>query len=95
MDPTTRPVEDAPQEEFYAPLARQVRPRMEALSQCRSTAEMEAHPAWREIEASVRRALDAAHVADFRPRDAEARSRYRILAWNIERGTQFEGQLNA
>ncbi len=91
----TTPVDDAPQEQFYAPLARHVQPRMEALSQCRSTAEMEAHPAWREIEPVVRRALDAAHIADFRPREAEARSRYRVLAWNIERGTQFEGQLEA
>lgn len=91
----TTPVDDTPQEEYYARLAREVQPRLEALSRCRSTAEMEAHPAYREIAGVVERTLEAPHAADFRGRQAPALPRYRMLAWNIERGTQFEGQLEA
>src|SRR5581483_9178592 len=32
---------------------------------------------------------------DFRRGEAPARSRYRFVAWNIERGTQYDAQLQA
>ena len=88
-------VDDIPQEQLYAALAREVAPRLEALAQCRSTAEMDVHPAYRAIAPLVARSLAAPHIADFRREEAPARPRYRVLAWNIERGTQFEAQLQA
>ena len=88
-------VDHAPQEQLYADLAREIPPRLEALTGCRSTAEMSAHPAFREIEALVARTLATPHLADFRRDQAPPRARYRILAWNIERGTQFDAQLEA
>src|ERR1017187_4627728 len=88
-------VDDAPQEQLYAALAREVLPRLEALAWCRSTAEMEAHPAYRAIAPLIARSLATPHIADFRHREAPPRPRYRFLAWNIERGTQFEAQLEA
>ena len=88
-------VDDIPQEQLYAALAREVAPRLEALAQCRSTAEMDVHPAYRAIAPLVARSLAAPHIADFRREEAPARARYRVLAWNIERGTQFEAQLQA
>ena len=88
-------VDDATQEQLYAGLAREIQPRLEALAQCRSTAEMEAHPAYLAIAPLVARSLATPHIADFRQREAPPRSRYRVLAWNIERGIQFEAQLEA
>ncbi len=88
-------VDDIPQEQLYAALAREVAPRLEALAQCRSTAEMDVHPAYRAIAPLVARSLATPHIADFRRQEAPARPRYRVLAWNIERGTQFEAQLQA
>jgi hypothetical protein len=88
-------VDDVPQEQHYAALAREIPPRLEALAQCRSTAEMEVHPAYRAIAPLVARSLAMPHIADFRHQEAPARARYRLLAWNIERGTQLEAQLEA
>ena len=88
-------VDDQPQEQLYAAVAREIQPRLEALARCHSTAEMEAHPAYRAIAPLVARSLATPHIADFRPREAPARPRYRFLAWNIERGTEFEAQLEA
>lgn len=88
-------VHDPPQDRIYASVAREILPRLEALSQCRSTAELEVHPEYRTIAPLVARSLATPHVADFRDREAPARPRYRILAWNIERGSQFEAQLDA
>jgi endonuclease/exonuclease/phosphatase family metal-dependent hydrolase len=86
-------VDDLSQEQCYAALAREIPPRLEALCRCRSTAELERRPAYRAIAPLVTRTLATPHVADFRREEAPARSRYRIVAWNIERGTQFEAQL--
>src|ERR1035441_1553691 len=88
-------VDDAPQEQFYAAVTREILPRLEALAQCRSTAAMQVHPAYRAIAGLVAGSLATPHFADFRRQEAPARTRYRILAWNIERGTQFEAQLEA
>ena len=88
-------VDDAPQEQFYAAVTREILPRLEALAQCRSTAEMEVHPAYRAIAPLVAWSLATPHIADFRRQEAPLCPRYRLLAWNIERGTQFEAQLEA
>ena len=51
------PVDDLPQAQLYAAVAREVQPRLEALARCRSTAEMEHHPAYRAIAPLVARSL--------------------------------------
>ncbi len=63
--------------------------------QCRSTAELHAHPRYRELESDIRLALDTPQTGDFRPQHAPVRKSYRFVAWNIERGTQLDGQLQA
>ncbi len=88
-------VDHPPLEQLYAALAREIPPRLEALARCRSTAEMNAHPAFRDIASLVSRSLATPHIADFRSHEAPSKPRYRILAWNIERGTQFDAQLEA
>jgi endonuclease/exonuclease/phosphatase family metal-dependent hydrolase len=54
-----------------------------------------AHPVYRSLEPAIRTALDTPEVGDFSAGPAAPRSRYRFLAWNIERGTQLDGQLEA
>lgn len=41
----------------------------------------------------IRKVLETPEVGDFTCLPAPPRSRYRILAWNIERGAQLDGQL--
>jgi endonuclease/exonuclease/phosphatase family metal-dependent hydrolase len=86
---------ETPQEELYASVAREILPRFPALAQCRSTAELEAHAEYRAVAPLVERCLATPHAADYRRNPAPAQERYRFLAWNIERGTQFESQLEA
>ena len=88
-------VDDASQEEMYAAVAREILPRLESLVRCRSSAELESHPEYRAIAPLVARSLATPHIADFRDQEAPSRPRYRFLAWNIERGTQFDAQLEA
>ena len=84
-----------PQEQAYAAVACEILPRLNALAECRSTAEMEAHAEYRAIARLVVRSLGTAHFADFRRHPAPLCPRYRVLAWNIERGTELEAQLEA
>ena len=86
-------VEETGQERQYEAIAREVLPRFKTLEQCRSMAELERHPEYREIAGVVERCLGEPHVADFRRETAPAKDRYRFLAWNIERGMQYEAQL--
>ncbi len=88
-------VDDPLQEDVYATVARDIVPRLQALAQCRSTAELETHAEYRVIASLAQRSLATPHVADFRTSEAPPRPRYRFLAWNIERGTQFDAQLEA
>jgi endonuclease/exonuclease/phosphatase family metal-dependent hydrolase len=88
-------VDNAPQEQLYSALAREIRPRLEALANCRSSSDLETRPEYQRIAALVAEALATPHLTDFRACRAPARDRYRILAWNIERGAQLDGQLEA
>jgi endonuclease/exonuclease/phosphatase family metal-dependent hydrolase len=86
-------VESPSQEQVYARVARDILPRLQQFADCRSLADLEGRAAYRKIAPLVEQALATAHVADFRESPAPAKNRYRFLAWNIERGTQFDGQL--
>ncbi|HEY1342289.1 MAG TPA: endonuclease/exonuclease/phosphatase family protein [Bryobacteraceae bacterium] len=88
-------VDDPPQEQLYAAVASEILPRLEALARCRSTADLELHPEYRAIAPLIADSLAMPHIADFRRREAPSRPHYRVLAWNIERGTQLAAQLEA
>jgi endonuclease/exonuclease/phosphatase family metal-dependent hydrolase len=91
----TPPFLEPDAEEVYAAVRREILPRLEALTACRSTRELPANTVYREIAPVVERMLATAHAADYRRGEAPAKERYRIVAFNIERGTQLEGQLRA
>src|SRR5215471_7770619 len=86
---------EQPAEDTYAALGRDVLPVLSELTACRSTAELSAHPLYRSVEGVVRQVLATPHLADFRSGPAPPRTRYRFVAWNIERGTHFAAQLEA
>lgn len=89
----TPPFLEPSAKEVYAAVRHEILPRLEALTACRSARELPAHPVYREIAPVVERMLATPHTADYRRGEAPAKDRYRILTWNIERGTQLEGQL--
>jgi endonuclease/exonuclease/phosphatase family metal-dependent hydrolase len=50
---------------------------------------------YRRIAPAIRRALDTPETGDFRQGSAPAQPRYRFVAWNLERGLELDGQLEA
>src|SRR5262245_25067684 len=81
--------------EYYSAVRREILPHLRTLAQRRSTAELLADPVYQSIATTVDKVLGAAHASDFRREHAAAQSRYRMVAWNIERGTRLDGQLDA
>ncbi len=82
-------------EEIYQTIRERIKPHFPVLARCRSWRELEAHPVYRSIEPLIRDVLAAPETADYRLEAAPARPRYRFLAWNVERGTEIEGQIRA
>ncbi len=72
-----------------------LRPHYAALAQCSSTRELQSLPLYRELAPVIGRVLDTPEIGHFGPADPPARRRYRFLAWNVERGIQLDGQLQA
>ena len=60
-----------------------------------STAELLVDPLYRSIEPLVRRVLESPETGDFTDGAGPAQPHYRVVAWNLERGIEFEGQLDA
>jgi endonuclease/exonuclease/phosphatase family metal-dependent hydrolase len=80
-------------EPLYAAILPELLPQLECLAACRSVEELLAHPVYRALAPSIERVQNTPDIRDFRTAPAPPRSRYRIVAWNIERGTQLDGQL--
>lgn len=86
---------ESPGDSIQELVRRRLVPAFSEFLQCRSTAELHAHPLYRELESDIRLALDTPQSGDFRTGNASVRKSYRVVAWNIERGTQLDGQLQA
>jgi len=78
---------------LYATILPEILPQLEALTSCRSFSEMLEHPVYRQLAPAIERVQSTLDLGGFRTVSAPAKPRYRIVAWNIERGTQLEGQL--
>ena len=72
----------------YRILREELAPHFPDLASCRNTSELLSHPAYRGIAPSVSRVLTAAETESFAESEAPSRDRYRIVAWNLERGIQ-------
>ena len=68
-------------------------PRLETLAHCRSTGELLACPDYRELKPLADRVLEAIETGSFAPAAKPAKPAYRVVAWNLERGIEYEGQL--
>jgi endonuclease/exonuclease/phosphatase family metal-dependent hydrolase len=81
--------------ELHALIRRELAPHFRALARLKSTAELRTHPLYPRIEPVIRRVLATPEVGSFAPGPAPARPRYRLLAWNLERGIELDGQIAA
>lgn len=69
--------------------------RFKELAACRSTRELEQHPDYREVRPLADLVLARLETGRFATHAAPAKDSYRVVAWNLERGIEFEGQLEA
>ena len=79
--------------EAYGLIDSELKPHFSALAKLGSTPELHADPLYRELAPSVDRVLGTPDVGSFASSDAPSKERYRIVAWNLERGIELDGQL--
>lgn len=82
-------------EEICRLISERIAPHFPEFLNCHSTAELKSLSSYRRIEPDVRTVLDGLYSGGFSSDAAPARSRYRFIAWNLERGIELEGQLDA
>jgi endonuclease/exonuclease/phosphatase family metal-dependent hydrolase len=70
-------------------------PYFPAWNRCRSSRELFANADYRAVEDKVRAVMDHVETGDFSAGAAPERQRYRVLAWNLERGIELDGQIEA
>jgi endonuclease/exonuclease/phosphatase family metal-dependent hydrolase len=80
--------------EAYAD-AEKLLPMLAPLVLRRNSKDALADPIYRALAPRVDGLINRVHQSDFRASDASARGRYRVVAWNIERGARFDGQVDA
>jgi endonuclease/exonuclease/phosphatase family metal-dependent hydrolase len=90
-------VHSAETQEIYEIVRGRIAPHLPALAACRNSAELWGLDLYRALEPDIRRVLDTPEIGNFRHchTAAPARPFYRFVAWNVERGAQFEGQVEA
>jgi len=86
-------VHPAETQEIHELLRERVMPHFPALAACRNSAELWGLDLYRALEPDIRRILDTPETGSFAAGAPPARTRYRFVAWNVERGSQFEGQV--
>jgi endonuclease/exonuclease/phosphatase family metal-dependent hydrolase len=75
--------------------AEELLPMLTPLALRRNMTEVLADSRYRSLAPRIEGVLSRIHQSDFRPAHAPARTRYRTVAWNVERGTRFDEQVNA
>lgn len=88
-------MEDVAIPSAYEAIESELKPHFDELAACNSTPELHSHPLYRSLEPAVASVLGTADVGSFASGAAEARERYRVVSWNLERGIELEGQLEA
>lgn len=82
-------------EHLHRLIRERIRPRMAELRQCQSTPDLHASAVYHELEDEITQVLETPETGYFSKAEAPARASYRWIAWNLERGIEFEGQLEA
>ena len=93
-------MQSAETQDIYEIVRARIAPHLPALAACRNSAELWGLDLYRALEPDIRRVLDTPEVGRTPPGPAASEARpaspsYRFIAWNIERGTQFDGQVAA
>jgi endonuclease/exonuclease/phosphatase family metal-dependent hydrolase len=79
----------------YQTIRTKLRPHFGELARCRSSEELFRHPLYHELGPVVQMVLTTPDLASFAERAPAAKPRYRVVAWNLERGIELDGQLEA
>lgn len=82
-------------DEIYRLIGERIAPHFPEFSRCTSTRALEAHPIYQSLEKEISTVLETPETGNFSRGDAPPRSSYRFLAWNIERGIELDGQIEA
>jgi endonuclease/exonuclease/phosphatase family metal-dependent hydrolase len=72
-----------------------IAPHFPEFLRCGSTAELEDLSSYRDLKPDIASVLDRLYSGSFSRDLAPTRSRYRFVAWNLERGIEFAGQIQA
>lgn len=80
---------------IYELIRTQILPRLDALRTCKSTQELLAHPAYQQIEPAITVVLQTPELGSFATNDPPPKPSYRVIAYNLERGIQLDGQIEA
>ena len=75
--------------------AAQLLPMVTPLALRRNLTEVHADSLYRSLAPRIEGLLGRVHQSDFRLTDAPARTRYRTVAWNLERGARLDQQVAA
>jgi endonuclease/exonuclease/phosphatase family metal-dependent hydrolase len=86
-------VHTADTREIHQIIRERLAPHLPSLALCRNSAQLWELDLYRALEPDIRRVLNTPETGDFTTAAAPARSRYRFVTWNVERGTQFDGQV--
>ena len=94
MSAGLHPVQPATRD-TYRILREELIPHFPTLAGCQNTPELLSHPTYQRISSLATSVLTAAESESFASSEGPPRNQYRIVAWNLERGIQYEGQLEA
>jgi endonuclease/exonuclease/phosphatase family metal-dependent hydrolase len=82
-------------QQMRAELREDLRPHFVELATCRSTPELFQHPTYLRLKDKFERIFQTPEEGGFATAAAAKKDRYRIAAWNLERGIHFNGQLES
>lgn len=82
-------------DEIHRLIRERIAPHLPEFARCASTRALEAHPIYQSLQKEIAAVLETPEIGNFSHSDPPPRSSYRFLAWNIERGIELDGQLEA
>ena len=82
-------------EEIYRIIREDLKPHFAALARHNSTVDVLSDPLYQSIEAKVKRVLESVELVNLSAVEAKEKPKYSFLVWNLERGIQYERQLQA